>query len=141
MTIDLLAVLAILWAHFVGDFILQSDYHATNKSRSNLALFEHVLYYSLPLTFVGFLIPVSISWIVANAAACITALATIQEIPVSISWIVANAVMHAAVDYVTSRITSRLWAQGQRHWFFVTIGADQSLHFTCLFASYLLLVR
>lgn len=117
MTIDLLAVLAILWAHFVGDFILQSDYHATNKSRSNLALFEHVLYYSLPLTFVGFLIPVSISWIVANA------------------------VMHAAVDYVTSRITSRLWAQGQRHWFFVTIGADQSLHFTCLFASYLLLVR
>jgi hypothetical protein len=117
MDISIITVVAILWAHFVGDFILQSDYHATNKSKSNLALFEHVLYYSLPLTLMGFLIPVSISWIIANA------------------------VMHAAVDYVTSRISSRLWQQNKRHWFFVTIGADQSLHFTCLFVSYLWLVN
>jgi hypothetical protein len=117
MDISIITVVAILWAHFVGDFILQSDYHAVNKSKSNLALFEHVLYYSLPLTLVGFLIPVSIAWIAANA------------------------VMHAAVDYVTSRITSRLWVAGERHWFFVTIGADQSLHFTCLFVSYLWLTN
>ena len=117
MTIDIVVVVAVLWAHFVGDFILQSDYHAVNKSKSNLALFEHVLFYSLPLTFVGFLIPVSIAWIIANA------------------------VMHAAIDYVTSRISSRLWKQDKRHWFFVTIGADQSLHFTCLFVSYLWLVN
>ena len=117
MDISIITVVVILWAHFIGDFILQSDYHAVNKSKSNLALFEHVLYYSLPLTLMGFLIPVSISWIIANA------------------------VMHAAVDYVTSRITSRLWVAGKRHWFFVTIGADQSLHFTCLFVSYLWLVH
>ena len=117
MTIDIVVIIAILWAHFVGDFILQSDYHAVNKSKSNLALFEHVLFYSLPLTFVGFLIPVSIAWIIANA------------------------VMHAAIDYVTSRISSRLWKQDKRHWFFVTIGADQSLHFTCLFVSYIWLVN
>ena len=117
MDISIITVVAILWAHFVGDFILQSDYHATNKSKSNLALFEHVLFYSLPLTIVGFLIPVSIGWVIANAA------------------------MHAAVDYVTSRITSRLWIAGKRHWFFVTIGADQSLHFTCLVVSYIWLVH
>jgi hypothetical protein len=117
MDISIITVVAILWAHFIGDFILQSDYHATNKSKSNLALFEHVLFYSLPLTLVGFLIPVSIGWIIANAA------------------------MHAAVDYVTSRITSRLGVAGKRHWFFVTIGADQSLHFTCLFVSYIWLVH
>ena len=117
MDISIITVVVILWAHFVGDFILQSDYHAVNKSKSNLALFEHVLFYSLPLTLIGFLIPVSIAWIIANA------------------------VMHAAVDYVTSRITSKLWQQNKRHWFFVTIGADQSLHFTCLFVSYLWLVN
>ena len=117
MDISIIIVVVILWAHFVGDFILQSDYHAVNKSKSNLALFEHVLFYSLPLTLIGFLIPVSIAWIIANA------------------------VMHAAVDYVTSRITSKLWQQNKRHWFFVTIGADQSLHFTCLFVSYLWLVN
>lgn len=116
MTISLLAIVVILWAHFIGDFILQSDYHAVNKSKSNLALFEHVLWYSLPLTFIGFIIPVSLAWLVVNM------------------------VMHGAVDYVTSRVTSRLWAAGKRHWFFVTIGFDQSLHFTCLFASYVLLV-
>jgi hypothetical protein len=117
MTIDIFVIVVLLWAHFIGDFILQSDYHAVNKSKSNLALFEHVLFYSLPLTLAGFLIPVSVSWIIANAA------------------------MHAAVDYVTSRMTSRLWQQGKRHWFFVTIGADQSLHFTCMFVSYLWLVN
>jgi len=110
--ISLLVIVVVLWAHFIGDFILQSDYHAINKSKSNLALFEHVLYYSLPLLLAGFIIPVSIIWVVANA------------------------VLHAAVDYVTSRMTSQLWKDGKRHWFFVTIGADQSLHFTCLFVSY-----
>ena len=117
MTIDIFVIVVLLWAHFIGDFILQSDYHAVNKSKSNLALFEHILFYSLPLTFAAFVIPLSVSWIIANAA------------------------MHAAVDYVTSRMTSRLWQQGKRHWFFVTIGADQSLHFTCMFVSYLWLVN
>ena len=116
MAIDLTAALCIFWAHFIGDFILQNDYHALNKSKSNLALFEHVLYYSLPLVFMGFIVPVSIAWLIVNM------------------------VLHGAVDYVTSRITSRLWLAGKRHWFFVTIGVDQSLHFTCLFASYVLLV-
>lgn len=117
MTLDLLTVVTIVWAHFIGDFILQSDYHAVNKSKSNLALFEHVLWYSLPLAFAWFIIPVSLAWLIGNM------------------------ILHGAVDYVTSRITSRLWLQGKRHWFFVTIGFDQSLHFTCLFATYLFLVR
>ena len=117
MAVSLLVIVVILWAHFIGDFILQSDYHAVNKSKSNLALFEHVLWYSLPLCFAGFVIPVSFAWLVSNM------------------------IMHAAVDYVTSRMTSQLWKEGKRHWFFVTIGADQSLHFTCLFSSYLWLTN
>ena len=116
MQLDLLTVLLILWAHWIGDFILQSDWHAINKSRNNLILLHHVGCYSIPFAFIGFLVPVSIAWIVANA------------------------VLHAMTDYVTSRATSYLWQQNHRHWFFVTIGFDQSVHFTCLFTTYIYLV-
>ena len=116
MQIDIMIVLAILWAHWVGDFILQSDWHAVNKSKSNWILLHHVGCYSIPLAALGFVMPVSIAWVVANA------------------------VLHAMTDYVTSRATSYLWQKEQRHWFFVVIGFDQSIHFTCLFTTYLLLV-
>ena len=106
------AFILIIWAHFIGDFILQSDYHAQNKSKNSLVLLEHVLMYSIPFAALGFFIPISIGWIVFNAVA------------------------HFATDFITSRITSKLWAEKQVHWFFVTIGADQSIHFTTLFVSY-----
>ena len=117
MIISLLVIVVILWAHFIGDFILQSDYHAVNKSKDNWALFSHICYYTMPLAAAGLIIPVSLAWLAVNA------------------------VLHGVIDYVTSRITSRLWVAGKRHWFFVTIGFDQSLHFTCLFATYLFLVK
>lgn len=110
--LDLVVIFVLIWAHFIGDFILQSDYHAANKSKSNLVLFQHVLLYSLPFTLAAFLVPISILFIVANA------------------------VLHAITDYISSRITSILWQKGERHWFFVTIGADQAFHMTCLFFTY-----
>mgnify|MGYP003336378776 CR=1 FL=1 len=110
--IDIWVVVAILWAHFVGDFICQSDYHAVNKSKSNVVLLQHVLWYSLPLTVLGFIIPINFLWLIVNA------------------------ILHGLTDYVTSRLTTKLWLAEKRHWFFVTIGADQSIHFTCLFVSY-----
>ena len=109
------AFILIVWAHFIGDFILQSDYHSKNKSKNSFVLAEHVLMYSIPFVMLGMFIPVSILWIAINA------------------------VCHFATDFVTSRITSKLWKEQKVHWFFVTIGADQSIHFTTLFVSYYLL--
>lgn len=109
------AFVLIVWAHFIGDFILQSDYHAQNKSKSSLVLAEHVLMYSIPFVLLGALIPVSLLWVFINAVA------------------------HFCTDFITSRITSKLWAEKKVHWFFVTIGADQAIHFTTLFVSYHLL--
>lgn len=105
--------LLIIWAHFIGDFILQSDYHAQNKSKSSLVLAEHVLIYSIPFLFIfGYSLDKAIPWIICNVAA------------------------HFVVDFITSRITSKLWAAKKVHWFFVTIGADQALHLSCLALSY-----
>lgn len=113
----MITAIVIAWAHFIGDFILQSDYHAVNKSKSNFVLLQHVLLYSIPFVLIGFIIPVSIFWIVLNAA------------------------LHFVVDYITSRISSKMWLADKRHWFFVTIGADQAVHTTCLLLSYYFLYQ
>jgi hypothetical protein len=48
-------------------------------------------------------------------------------------------VAHTATDYVTSRINARLWEEKKVHWFFVSIGFDQFLHYTQLLLTYHLL--
>ena len=116
MTISLTVALLIVWAHWIGDFILQSDWHSKNKSKSNFVLAQHVLLYSIPFACLGFFIPVSVAWIAINA------------------------VGHFATDFVTSRATSKLWDNKEVHWFFVVIGLDQAIHFTTLFISYSLLL-
>jgi hypothetical protein len=92
--------------HFVGDFIFQSDRIAINKSKDNMVLFEHALYYSLPFWFFGY------------------------------PFMIITLCLHFCVDYVTSRLTSYLWKKEERHWFFTTIGADQMIHLISLFYFY-----
>jgi len=106
-----------VWAHFVGDFILQSDYHAINKSKNFWVLLQHVFFYVLPFLFLLFFMP---ALFVAK-------------------FIAINYVLHVITDFVSSKLTTKLWKANQRHWFFVVIGADQAIHFTCLFLSFMLL--
>lgn len=116
--IEFAFIVAVLVAHWIGDFILQSDYHATNKSKNNRVLLAHVMMYTVPIYWVGFFfLPVTLAFV----------------------WAVVNLLLHFVTDYITSRITSKLWLKGDRHNFFVTIGADQTIHMVCLFGSYVLL--
>lgn len=110
MLIDVSIILLLIWLHFVSDFVLQSDYVAKNKSKSNLVLLQHVLIYGLPFYLI------------------------------SVKFALVNMALHFVVDWVTSRITSKLWAEGKVHWFFVTIGFDQALHMTCLILTYIWLI-
>ena len=98
--------LALVWVHTLADFALQSDKMAINKSSSNKWLALHVAIYSLPMMLFG--------WRFA----------------------LANFAAHFCTDWVTSRMTSRLWKAGERHWFFVVIGIDQALHMTALVLTY-----
>lgn len=123
--------LALLVAHFLGDFILQTDWMAINKSKRWDALSAHAFVYSM----------------------CF--------LPWGITFALATFASHYATDAVTSRITSKLWffrmepgiweqadyavpkhgrtlvnpwtpRGGNRHWFFVVIGLDQLIHATTL---------
>lgn len=128
--IPLWFIFAVLVLHAVGDFFLQTNWMALNKSKNPMALLSHGATYSYPFILIASLVdPVT-----------------------GLLWVAGNGVAHILVDAITSRITSRLWfvemddqtgisAMGvkfndkKRHWFFVTIGVDQVLHFSILFAS------
>ena len=118
--------LTILAAHFVGDFLLQSNWMALNKSKKFEALAIHCMIYSSCFVFWG---------------------------P---KFFFITLLTHFLTDYLTSRWTSKLWfievlplrpehatsywtythvakvGNSKRHWFFVVIGLDQLIHFATL---------
>ncbi len=109
--------LLILLTHFVADFLLQNDDMALNKSKSNYWLSIHVLVYSTTFLFL---------W---------TLFSPENALGIWI-WVLINYMLHWLTDYCTSRLTSYLWQKEQRHWFFVAIGFDQLVHYTCLLLTY-----
>lgn len=105
--IDIWIVLALLAIHFVADFVLQTDWQAKNKSSRCDALLSHTFLYGL--CFAPFF---------------------------GAPFALVNFLLHTGIDFVTSRITKRLYEKGRVHDFFVVIGLDQLLHYACLLITY-----
>ncbi len=105
--------ISLLILHFLGDFILQSDWMALNKSnlKNPLPLLAHVLVYSTCFILSG-------TW----------------------PFIVWVFLTHLITDAITSNITKVLWVNDQRHWFFVMIGIDQLIHYLTLAILYKLII-
>jgi hypothetical protein len=104
--IDVYMVMTLLILHFIGDFILQTDKMALNKSKSVKWLTIHVVVYTIPFLL--------INWLYA----------------------LINGVLHWIVDYVTSRQAAMFHRKGQRSMFFKIIGLDQLLHGIILIFTY-----
>lgn len=101
----------VLFLHFLGDFICQSDWMALNKSKDWHALGVHVLVYTTVLWLGMF------------------------KFEQAQGFAFLNGIIHFGVDAVTSRITSRLYKANQTHWFFVVIGFDQFIHSAVLLGT------
>lgn len=100
---NLSLILILIWLHFITDFFLQDDQTAINKSSNNYYLFGHCLIYTIPF------------------------------LPFGLTFGLLIGISHFVIDYVTSRITTKLFKEGKRHWFFCAIGVDQAIHLTVLF--------
>lgn len=108
-------IIVILFCHFVGDFIMQTDRIAQQKGSSNLVLWLHVLTYMLPVMVGGFML----RGLDANVMV----------------WVCTNGLLHFGQDYLTVRLNKKL-KERSNHWFFVGIGADQFFHYWILLATY-----
>lgn len=128
-----LLILWVIFAHWVADFICQTNWMASNKSKQWDALLEHVCVYS-------------------SVMVLLTCLILADPIGVLVFAMI-TFVAHFITDAITSRITSKLF-MGQfqilelyplnrvamkpafsLHWFFVVIGFDQFLHYAQLFLT------
>lgn len=113
---------ALLAVHWVADFVQQTHWQATNKSKNNEALASHVAVYSLSL-------------LVGSAI-------IFGRIDAGWMWFVmVNGALHFATDYFTSRASSKLYAKQDWHNFFVVIGFDQLIHQVTLAATMALILN
>ena len=116
----------IIFIHWISDFVLQTDWQAQNKSKNNFALLSHTSNYTLVwllpmcLIFGKMKEGATTEWIVWS----------------TLYFCMITLVTHTITDYFTSRLNSKLWAGGKVHYFFVSVGFDQVLHYGQLFLTY-----
>jgi hypothetical protein len=122
---NLITIFVVLLTHWVADFILQTDKQAKGKSKNWSDLLAHTVNYSLVWIFVSCLLIGYINkthttqWYVLH----------------SLAFAGITFVAHTLTDYFTSRLNAKLWAKGDTHTFFVSIGFDQVLHYVQLFLT------
>lgn len=124
----MIGLMIIIWGHWIGDFVMQLDRMALNKSKIKKALMEHIYWYSATL-FVGSMVIFKGDIVMVGLFSAI------------------NGILHYYTDYFTSRWTSKLRQQGKmgsdkfpNFGFFAVIGLDQAIHMTCLILTYYIMV-
>ena len=118
----MLVAFIIIFIHWISDFVLQTDWQAQNKSKNNFALLTHTSNYSMVWLLPMCLVFGKIFWS-------------------SIYFGVITFITHTITDYFTSRLNSKLWSAGKVHYFFVSVGFDQVLHYGQLFLTYYYLLN
>jgi hypothetical protein len=91
MYAPLTAFLGLVVTHWIADFVCQTNWQASNKSKSNWALYCHVGTYTVVLLFGTIL------------------LFPTKGYPGGPLFIFGNALLHFWTDWCTSRVTSRLF--------------------------------
>lgn len=118
-------ILAIIFIHYIADFVFQTDEMAINKSKNNKYLFKHVYIYSLIWYIFGVIYAIYqkenyIEWTITK-------------------FFIITFICHFITDWITSRLSSYFYQNNKRHNFFLVIGFDQVLHYFQLFLTYYLL--
>ena len=108
-----------LWAHWCGDFILQTHHQATTKSRNIISLLTHCATYSAVMCV----------WFVIFAKVPDPVIHTWNTMFFTLT----TFLTHFITDFFTSKHNSRLWNKQSWHNFFASVGLDQVIHYITLF--------
>lgn len=129
MQLSLYEIFAIIFFHWVFDFVFQTHWQATNKSKNINALLAHTGIYSA-------------SWLIPMYFIFLHVLKQhdfVYCLNISLMFVTITFIFHTITDFFTSRLNSWLWAKGDVHNFFVSVGFDQVLHYVQLFLTFYLL--
>ena len=121
-------VVFIMFGHWLADFVCQTDEMAKNKSTDIWWLSYHVGAYATIMLFWTMLFVMIQHGLILETSPP----STFILFPL---WC-AIYVGHWITDFVTSKITKKLWEKKKVHNFFVVIGADQWLHLVQLLIIY-----
>lgn len=105
--------LLLLFAHWVGDYGLQTNEMANNKGTSLRWLNIHVAAYSVPLLAAAFIL---FPWELALRFALV------------------NSVLHWVIDFLTTKLSRQV--RDTPRLYYPLIGFDQFLHGACLLGTY-----
>lgn len=107
-------LITILVAHYIGDFVIQTQEQSEKKSVSNNHLWMHCVTYSLVWLFVS---PFFVGW--------------------NCFWFfLITFICHFGTDYFTSRMVKKRFSVKRYHDGFVVIGMDQILHYVQLYLTF-----
>src|SRR5689334_2292424 len=112
--INIWVTLGLLFFHWVADFVFQTDWMATNKSKEWKPLLIHTSTYA------------------SIMAVCAVIILPAKTCFMAIPFGIVTFILHTGQDYITSRLNARLWESGKRYECFVSIGLDQLIHFVQL---------
>jgi hypothetical protein len=118
-------IFVVMLAHWLADFVMQTDEMAKKKSTSPYWLSRHIFSYSTSMA-----LSLILFWVFLWDFTLIQL----------IVWVVINAGLHGLVDQYTSRMTAELHRRGDIHGFFVVVGLDQFIHLVCLLGTFQLMV-
>ncbi len=124
-TIAVYQVFYLLLAHYVSDFIMQTDYMARGKSKTFKPLALHIGVYTLTLLVMTYFL--------------------FNSFFIALGFAVTNGLIHMLVDYFTSRESSKLFSAGKagsetipNFGGFSVIGFDQFVHTFILIMSFVI---
>jgi Protein of unknown function (DUF3307) len=105
-------ILAVLFIHYVADFICQTRWMAENKSKDITALLYHMYSYTGALGI---------------GLAAYSYFHEMNILPV-LGFIIVNVSVHFCVDYTTSKLNTYFFNQKKLAFFWWSIGFDQYIH-------------
>lgn len=111
-----LAIIYVLFAHFLGDYLFQDDVIATHKGKSIGWLILHALLYMFVLGLMMWMGAMFFDWTWKMA----------------ILFTLINTCTHFIIELLLCRINLQNWEDKKYHAFFIGFGFDQFLHISIL---------